>query len=71
MFRNFFNMFRRGEYSDSVSHFSRMKNPQQIVRFMHNQGKDICYDQAERLMYGIHQTGIDEVDVDDLLGLDA
>lgn len=70
MFRNFFNMFRRGRLN-KVSFISRMHTPQQIVRSLHAQGVDVCFDQAELLLHGIHDQGLDEDDVDDIIGLEA
>ncbi|MCI6674013.1 MAG: hypothetical protein SPL79_09395 [Sphaerochaetaceae bacterium] len=48
-----------------------MKNPQQVVRNLHAQGIEVCFDQAEMLMHGVHDVGIDDADIDDICGLEA
>ena len=70
MFRNFMNMFH-SKRSSKVAYLSRMHSPQQVVRSLHAQGIDVCFDQAEMLMHGVHDVGIDDDDVDDICGLDA
>ena len=70
MFRNFLNLFHIGTRS-KVAYISRMKNPQQVVRNLHAQGLEVCVDQAEMLMHGVHDVGIDDADIDDICGLEA
>ncbi len=68
MFRNFLNLFHRGNRS-KVAYIGHMRNPQQLVRSLHAQGIDLCFDQAEMLMHAVHVEGIDDDDVDTICGL--
>lgn len=69
MFRNLLNVFQgRG---NKVEYLAKMKNPQQMVRSLHAQGVDVCFDQAEMLMHGIHDVGMDDADIEDICGLEA
>lgn len=69
MFKVFTNLFHRDR--NMVSYLSRMKSPEQMVRNLHAQGVDLCFDQAEKIMQGIHEDGMEEDDIQSICGLDA
>jgi len=52
-----------------VSYLAKMRNPQQMVLDLHNAGVEVCFDQAEELINGIHDEGMDEKEIHSICGL--